>query len=181
LVLAGGPNAPDPKASSNATMNVAPGEYVLICFVDIPDRVPHFAKGMVRPLTVIAGATAGVEPSADVIITLTDYAFTVTAGALTAGKHIVKIVNNGPQDHEIELLRFAAGKTMKDLAAWAASLQGPPPAGAIGGVANLTKGAAAYFDIDFTPGNYVFVCFYPDARDGRPHLEHGMIKEFTIQ
>jgi uncharacterized cupredoxin-like copper-binding protein len=181
LVLAGGPNAPDPKSLSNATMNVAPGNYVLICFVDIPDKVPHFAKGMVRPLTVVAGTVAGVEPTADVVITLSDYSFTVTTGALTAGKHVVKIVNNGPQDHEIELLRFAAGKTMKDLGAWAASLQGPPPAGAIGGVANITKGAAAYFDVELTPGNNVFLCFFPDAKDGKPHMEHGMIKEFTIQ
>lgn len=181
LVLAGGPNAPDPKAQSNATMNLTPGNYVLVCFVDIPDKVPHLAKGMVRPLTVTAGTSAGVEPTADVVITLSDYSFTVTTGALTAGRHVVKLVNNGPQDHEIELMRFAAGKTLKDLGAWAATLQGPPPAGAIGGVANITKGAAAYFDVDLTPGNYVFLCFFPDANDGKPHLEHGMVKEFTIQ
>ena len=180
-VLAGGPNAPDPKAQSNATMNLAAGNYVLVCFVDIPDKVPHLAKGMVRPLKVTAATEAGVEPTADVVITLSDYAFTVTTGALTAGKHVVKLVNNGPQDHEIELMRFAAGKTLKDLGAWAATLQGPPPAGAIGGIANIAKGGAAYFDVELTPGNYVFLCFFPDAKDGKPHMEHGMIKEFTIQ
>src|SRR6185436_12564638 len=37
LVAVGGPNAADPKTESNATINLAPGNYVFLCFVDIPD------------------------------------------------------------------------------------------------------------------------------------------------
>jgi hypothetical protein len=32
-----------------------------------------------------------------------------------------------------------------------------------------------------TPGNYVMLCFLPDAKDGKPHLDHGMVKEFTVK
>ncbi len=38
----------------------------------------------------------------------------------------------------------------------------------------------AYLPVDLAAGNYLLVCFLPDAKDGKPHLAHGMIKEFTI-
>jgi hypothetical protein len=180
-VSVGGTGVPDPKTEANATVNLAPGQYVLLCFVDIPGKVPHFTKGMVRPLTVAASPAAGAEPKADVTVALTDYAFTVKAGALAAGKHTVKIVNDGPQDHEVQLIRLAPGKTFKDFGAWIAKPEGPPPASGLGGIAGLTKGGVGYFDVELSAGNYVLVCFASDAKDKKPHVEHGMLKEFTVQ
>lgn len=187
IVFAGGPNAPSPKAEAEATVNMEPGNYVLICFVDIPDHVPHFTKGMLHPLTVTAAAgPAAAEPTADATVTLADYSFTTT-GALTAGKHTFKIVNKGPQPHEIEVIRLAPGKTMKDVnefinkGAYAGKAEGPPPLDAVGGISSVMPGMTEYFTADITPGNYVFLCFVPDAKDGKPHLEHGMTKEFTVK
>jgi hypothetical protein len=185
LVFAGGPNAPNPKSEADAMINMQPGNYVLICFVDIPDHVPHFTKGMVRPLKVTAASGApAAEPTADLTVTLADYAFT-TEGAPTAGKHTIKVVNKGPQPHELELVRFAPGKTMKDAneymeKAYAGKADGPPPFEALGGIASEIPGTTEYFTTDLTPGNYAFLCFVPDAKDGKAHLEHGMIKEFKI-
>src|SRR3954467_6781270 len=42
FVLVGGPNAPAPKAESNATFDIAAGNYAILCFVDTPGGVPHF-------------------------------------------------------------------------------------------------------------------------------------------
>jgi hypothetical protein len=30
------------------------------------------------------------------------------------------------------------------------------------------------------PGNYVLICFEPDAKDGMPHFVHGMLQAFTV-
>jgi len=38
-----------------------------------------------------------------------------------------------------------------------------------------------YFTADFTPGNYILMCFLPDAKDGKPHLAHGMTKQITVK
>ncbi len=185
MIFAGGPNAPNPHATADASVNLQPGNYVLLCLVDIPNKEPHFAKGMVRPLKVTAAAGAPApEPTADATVTLSDYAFAVK-GALAAGKHTIKIVNSGPQVHEVELVRLAPGKTMKDFGeymekAYKGQADGPPPADALGGVAAEPNGGAAYFTADLTPGNYVLLCFVPDAKDGKPHLEHGMVKEFKV-
>lgn len=42
---AGGPNAVDAGRDLTATLDVPPGEYALVCFVDTPDHVPHLQRG----------------------------------------------------------------------------------------------------------------------------------------
>jgi hypothetical protein len=181
LVLEGGPNAPDPGASFDATVDLAEGNYVILCMVDIPDHVPHAMKGMVRPLKVTAAsAPSAAAPTADVTITLADYNFLI-GGALTPGKHTIKLENKGPQAHEIEIVRLAPGKTAKDLGEWMQTMQGPPPGNAIGGISGTVPGATSYIDVDLTPGNYLFLCFLPDAKDGKTHIDHGMIKEVAVK
>jgi hypothetical protein len=34
--------------------------------------------------------------------------------------------------------------------------------------------------MEFTPGEYGMLCFIPDAKDGKPHIAHGMMKQFTV-
>jgi hypothetical protein len=118
LVEVGGPNAPNPTSESNATIDLQAGSYVMLCFIDIPDKTPHFMKGMVRPLKVTAASNAGSPPVADVVVGMADYAFTVKNGTLSSGKHVIQVTNDGPQGHEVELVRLAPGKTVKDLLAW---------------------------------------------------------------
>jgi len=177
----GGPNTPNPGSSSDAIIDLKEGNYVILCMVDIPDHVPHFAKGMVRPIKVTAATGAPAPtPVADATVTLNDYAFTLS-GALAAGTHTIAITNKGPQPHEMFLARYAPGKTMKDLVSWVDKPQGPPPGDAVGGVSAIANGSTNYITVNLTPGNYVLLCFIPDAKDGKIHVQHGMSKEFTVQ
>ena len=181
VTFVGGPNAPDPGGTTDATFNLPEGNYAVMCFVDLPDHVMHFRKGMIRPLKVVASsAPAAPEPTADATITLSDYSFTVS-GKLTPGKHTIKVVNKGPQDHELELARIAPGKTSKDLLAWIGKPEGPPPGNALGGVAGTVTGSTSYITVDLTAGDYAFICFVPDSKDGKPHFQHGMVKDFKVQ
>ena len=185
-VFVGGPNAPSPGSASDATLNLQPGSYAMLCVVDIPGHVAHVAKGMVRPLTVTAASGApAAEPNADVTITESDYKFDIPAN-ITAGNHTFKIVNSGPQPHEVEIIRLAPGKTMKDFGefmakAYADKVDGPPPGDGLGGITAMIPGGTEYFTANMTPGNYVMICFVPDMKDGKPHADHGMVKEFTVK
>src|SRR5690606_25672614 len=78
----GGPNAPMPGAGSEATMELEPGEYLLVCVVPSPDGMPHFLKGMVKPITVREGSSAGSPPVSDVEVTMSDHTFEMS-GELT--------------------------------------------------------------------------------------------------
>lgn len=180
IVDAGGPNPPMPNGTSEATEYLAPGTYAIVCFVPSPDGTPHIAKGMMRELTVTPSSGASAPaPNADASVTLADYSFT-TAAPLTSGHHVIRVTNAGPQSHEVVLVRLAPGKTGQQFAQWVNGMKGPPPGALLGGVAAMAPGDTAYFPADLTPGNYAFVCFVPDSKDGKPHVAHGMIHDFVV-
>ena len=175
-----GPNVPDPKGTSTLTAEVAAGDYAVICLVDVPGMMPHFARGMVKGLTVTAGTGAiAAAPTADVTMTMFDYNFTLST-PLTAGRHVIEVVNTGPQPHEVFILRLAPGKTLDDFGKWMATMEGPPPGTALGGTTLALPGVKSWIEVDLAAGEYALLCFVPDAKDGKPHLEHGMVHPFTI-
>ncbi|NUQ21717.1 MAG: hypothetical protein HOQ09_12275, partial [Gemmatimonadaceae bacterium] len=174
-----GVNPPAPGKVAEATVNLQPGSYLLVCFVPSADGVPHIAKGMSRALTVTGASVAATRLPADVEMKLVDYGF-VLSTPLTSGAHVVRVVNAAQQTHEVVFVRLAPGKTAADLASWVEKQQGPPPAEPLGGVAGLGVGQAASFPVTLTPGEYALLCFVPDAKDGKPHVAHGMVKPFTV-
>ena len=179
--FASGPNAAMPGGHSIATVDLAAGNYAIICLVDVPDRIPHFAKGMIRPLTVVADTgAASAMPKGNITLTLTEYAFQ-PSDTIRATHEVFDVVNAGAQPHEVVLVKFLPGKGMKDLQAWAADYKGPPPIVVLGGVTATPPGMPVQFAADITPGDYAFVCFIPDVKDGKPHIEHGMVTPFTVK
>ncbi len=178
----GGPNGVDPARSSLATIvDLEPGQYAALCIIPGPDGVPHVMKGMMREITVHAVShpvPAERKPSAT--IALVDYGFQPTK-PLTGGHHLVLVRNDGKQTHELEIAKLLPGKTPRDLAAWADKMSGPPPAHFVGGVSPLAPGKSNELALDLAPGHYVFLCFVPDAKDGKPHVAHGMVSDFVIR
>jgi hypothetical protein len=110
---------------------------------------------------------------------MADYAF-VTSLVPSAGIHTLRVDNQGKQGHEAVLIRLAPGKSLADVAAWVDNQVGPLPAELLGGLTALAPGSEGFFTVDLTPGHYAFLCFVPDAADGKPHIARGMLKEFTI-
>jgi plastocyanin len=180
-VAAGGPNPSAPGLpEASATLRLEPGPYALVCYVPSSDGMPHVAKGMVASLDVVAEGEVAGDPTGDVEMVLTDYAFGLAA-PMTAGPHEIHLVNQAEQPHEVVLVRLAEGATGMAFPEWAeGGMKGPPPATLIGGVSAIAKGQSASFPVDLAPGNYALICFVPDAKDGRPHFAHGMVQEFTI-
>jgi hypothetical protein len=176
----GGPNAPAPGGGeSNATLSLAPGDYVVACLIHGKDRVPHAMKGMIRRLTVVKAAKPAADPVGDVTMTLHDYSFTLSR-SITAGHRLIEVRNNGAQPHEVELAQLAPGKTVQDLLTWLHTREGPPPGVPLGGVAPLVKGGVNWFEADLEPGKYALICFAPDRTDGKPHYQHGMVQEIEV-
>lgn len=180
-VFMGGPNAPMPHGGADAVaIDLTPGNYAVICLVPGPDGVLHMKRGMVKALTVTAPTMARTMPASDLTLELADYQFTFSS-APTAGKHVVRVVNNGPQLHEAELFRLQPGKEGVDVMNWVVEgFQGPPPGMPIGGAAPESPGHESLLTLDLTPGDYAILCFMPDAHDGKVHAEHGMIYNFKV-
>lgn len=178
----GGPGAVIPGDSSEVTMILEPGSYALLCYVPNVENVPHFALGMMRPFVVSPSTRAAARPpAADLAMVLDDYRFDLS-GALRAGRQTIEVSNVASQFHEVVFMRMEPGKTALDFGRWEMTgRQGPPPGRPIGGPVGLDTGERNWFTVDLTPGNYSLICFYPDRRDGKPHFEHGMTRDFVIE
>jgi uncharacterized cupredoxin-like copper-binding protein len=177
----GGPNGIAPEQEGNSTTALTPGHYALLCFIPGADGVPHEMKGMIQPFEVTPATGASAElPAAGDTVKLADYSFKESQ-PFTSGRHTILVQNIGPQPHELVLLRLSPGKSVAQFGKWAEEgMKGPPPAMPLGGVGFIENGASGVFTVDLTPGDYGFICFVPDVKDGKPHFGHGMIKQFKV-
>ena len=179
LVVLGGPNAAPPGGTAEATVDLPPGSYTIICLIPAADGMPHMTKGMARALEVTQGASTAAMPAADITVKLSDYSFDIT-GPLTAGRHVIRVEDAGPQMHELVFVKLEAGKTVQQMAQWLEKPAGPPPGALVNGASPMTLGVANTTVVDLAAGDYGMICFVPDAKDGKPHIAHGMVKQITV-
>lgn len=179
LVVVGGPNSAAPGGTAEATLDLAAGEYTLVCVIPGPDGKPHMMKGMRRALTVTQGNSTAVLPTPDITVKLSDFAFGI-ADTIGSGRHVIRYENDGPQQHEVVFVKLEPGKTAEDFLKWAEKLNGPPPASVVNGASPMTTGKSNTVAVDLAPGNYAMVCFIGDSKDMKPHFMHGMVKKITV-
>jgi uncharacterized cupredoxin-like copper-binding protein len=185
ISFVGGPNAVTPGDTGLATQTLEPGNYVFVCWIPTADGTPHIMKGMMRAMVVKAAqaapAPAAAEPAVGFSITLSDYDFALSA-PLTAGTRTIRVENGATQPHEVVITALPPGKSLQDFIAWEkGGEKGPLPTGKwLGGVGGMDPGGHAQFTATFAPGNYLLLCFWPDAKDGKPHIVHGMAKQITV-
>jgi hypothetical protein len=183
LTFPAGPGVVIGGDSSNATATIAPGNYLIMCFIPSPDGKLHVQKGMVRRLVVIPalpGRAAAAEPKADLTVTLSDYGFALSA-PLTAGTHTLRVENAGPQLHELTFERLAPGRALSDWRRWlAAGMRGEPVTTPAGGFMGPDRGKVGWVTVTLAPGNYLLNCYVPDRKDGKPHFMYGMVQEIAV-
>lgn len=181
VVFVGGPNTPVPQGGvTEDVVDLAPGNYAVVCVIPDSDGAPHMVKGMAKALSVTPTSKKGSLPKADITLTLNDYKFDFSK-PLTPGKHAVKIVNHSRQPHEAVLFKMEPGKTGEDMAHWVeAGMNGPPPGAPVSGISPMSPGKENILHLDVTAGNYALLCFMPDDKDGKMHIAHGMIYNFKI-
>ena len=177
----GGPGAVSPGDSVTQYVVLEPGTYSMICWWPDSTGKEHVMSGMLATLTV-TGQTAGapVEPTPDIYLRERDYAI-ATTGAFTSGPHVFRVDNDGPQDHDVTILRVLPGKSDADIDKW---LLNPDmrdvPVEALGGVVGVGRFGHTEFAADLKPGSYLILCMIPDAKDGKPHFMHGMVTKVSV-
>jgi plastocyanin len=176
----GGPNTAGANETAEGTMTLEPGTYMLVCWIPSPDGMLHVMKGMVKPLTVTGPALAATEPTADITMMMDDYTFELSK-PITPGRHTIRFENRAAQAHEAVIAQLLPDKTLAQTVTWLNGGQaGPEPVVLLGGASGLAKGRHMFITADFQPGHYALLCFIPDAKDGKPHFDHGMAKEIIV-
>ncbi len=175
----GGTGTADPgsESSADALIDLGEGNYVLLCFVEDADGVPHLALGMVQPFTAVpATEEVASMPDADVTVNMVDFGYGDDPTELPSSG-IVEVVNDSEsQLHEMNMLQLADGAAVSDAAAFFGSEPtGPPPFSSVGGMQALMPAGSSFLVLeDLAPGDYAFICLIPDPADGVPHIAKGM-------
>jgi hypothetical protein len=171
----GGPGTALPGDSTHVWLDLAPGHYAVLCFY-----AGHLKRGAARDFEAVGPVHAAAVPRADLNVRMVNFGYLVT-GALHAGHQILHVENAGPEPHEFDFYRLAAGKTPKDFFAWKENhRKGVAPALPVGGSGSMVAGRAVWLPLTLTAGRYFAFCEVPARVDGKPHYMHGMVREFTV-
>ncbi|MGH2591932.1 MAG: hypothetical protein ACRDGG_00280 [Anaerolineae bacterium] len=184
VTIAGGVGVATPNHHEQVVLNLAEGQYVMLCFFASEDGVPHLAKGMFKPIQVVARKSQAVvqEPKSDGSIVMKDFRFEMPA-EIKAGRLTWKVTNQGARPHEIVIAKLLPGKTLDDFMAFMQTYEGEPPVedAEAGRVAAMGPGQTGWVNLDLSAGDYVALCFVPDAATGKAHAEMGMIQFFSVK
>lgn len=173
---AGGINATAPGDYQQVTLDMTPGDYVMLCFVyDEDDPTAHVLKGMLHPFQVAPPPSEAAEPQPDLTVTAQEYSF--DAPDIAAGQHVIQLTNQGAQPHEMALLKLSSSD-QSDNPDEQATLTDTTPSG---GIAVIPPGSSGWATVNFTPGTWMMVCYVPDAATGTPHATLGMTHMFTVR
>ena len=180
ILPSGGASVLSPGLEASVTLDLREGEYALLCFIEEPDGVPHFVKGMARDITVEGEEVAAEAPEESVTITGRDYALEAP-GTLEVGELTLRFTNAGQDIHEVIFARLPDGPDVSDEDIVAFFLdEGPPPFGGPpqfrGGVQAIIPGASQLGTLNLEPGRYLLLCGLPNE-EGIPHLALGMIRQ----
>jgi hypothetical protein len=144
------------------------------CRSDKPAADPSTVEGAPAAAMDSAGAA---EPNV-LTVTARDFAFDAPA-EVPAGLTRIRLVNQGPSLHHIQLLKLEDGKNLKD---FLGALQGekfPTWAKDAGGPAPPEVGSTSSIIQALEPGTYAMICFIPSP-DGMPHAMKGMTRELKV-
>ena len=103
-------------------------------------------------------------------------------------KGLLRFKNAASNNHFLEMGKLKKGYTYKDFKKWlAASQDGPPGPSPVNfdiglGSGVLSPGYSATFNYNLPKGDYVMLCFWPDASmGGMPHAFMGMHRVITLK
>ncbi len=190
IVFIGGPGLTGPGRTSQVTVHLDPGTYMLECYMKT-DGVFHSynpdttAYGMVHQLTVTAPASDAPEPRASLALTLSSTDGLQMSGTPVEGEQTVAVrfkdqkLHENFVGHDVHLVRLDADTDMDALVAWmdwtrVGGLQTPAPARFVGGLNEMPAGRTGYMTVTLEPGRYAWIAEVPNARD------KGMLEEFTV-
>lgn len=166
-----------PGSSASVTVpKLAAGTYALVCFLNVEgEETPHFAKGMIDELEVVADEAEGPgEP---------DATYTTSAGKavegpaeLKAGRRLLRFDAAGEGGGELEpgIIKLDDGVTIEEFAKSLAVFdeEGLPknaadtiPGEFIVGLFDFDDNTTVYVSVDLKPGTYIVTAQDTDADD----------------
>lgn len=190
IVFLGGPGLTSPGQTSQATVYLEPGTYLLECYVKT-DGIFHSYNpnpsiyGMVHEFTVTDEMSEAPEPNATLQIKISTAGGIEMEGNLIPGERTVAVhfadqtVHENFVGHDVHLVSVTGDLDLERLEQWMdwrqpEGLQTPAPALFLGGINEMPAGTTGYFTVTLEPGNYAWISEVPGSS------EKGMLKTFSV-
>lgn len=190
IVFTGGPGLTAPGRTSQSTVYLEPGTYLLECYVKTDGNFHSYNAnpgnyGMVHQFTVTEDVSEAPVPTADLNITLSNERGIEVDSLIAPGEHTIAVHFESQQQHEnfvqndIHLARLGADADLPELASWVdwtqpTGLQDPSSVEFLGGLEEMPAGSTGYFTVTLEPGRYAWVSEVTNPAD------KGMLKVFTV-
>lgn len=186
----GGPGFTAAGHSSETTVNLGPGHYIVECYVKNDEEVFHSSIGMLTYFNVAGEDSTAQVPESTAGVTISSAEGIQFDDSLSTGVHTFEIFFEDQttydhlQGHNVQLVKLADKEDqelLNDLAGWMdwrqpGSLVNRAPEGAtfLGGSMEMAGGSTAYFHTELEPGDYAWVAEVPNP------AEHNMLRTFTV-
>lgn len=177
----GGPNGVGGGQTSEASLYLEPGSYVIMCGIPGKNHKTHAVLGMQKALRVMDTHAPPPEFQGNFHMAMFDYEFVVVQ-PFRKGRHTFYVVNRGSQSHQASIIRLNRGASAKEVLT--ALEKGNPsrlPGALIGGMSGLEPGRDGTFTADLAPGRYAIMCLFSSPHAKESHAAKGMVMNFTIE
>lgn len=91
---------------------------------------------------------------------------------------MLRVSNQGRQDHQLRLVRLHAGATLND---FMSAADPDSISTAIAGVSRIGPGAMAYLPVRLPAGSYIAYCLISDPASHKLHVELGMLRLIQVE
>ncbi|GAA3576213.1 hypothetical protein [Snuella lapsa] len=183
----GGVGLTGPGQTSESTIKLDPGHYILECYVKMPNGKFHSSMGMAKAIFANDSDSGNIPPETNVEITISstegiNYGNEIKKGKNTFSVYFKdQVVHENFVGHDVNLAKLDGNTNIDALGAWMnwadpKGLITPAPSGVtfLGGVNESPQGHTSYFTVNLTPGTYAFISEVPNAS------KKGMLKTFTV-
>lgn len=187
VIYSGGSGLVSPQKSGLTTIKLEPGNYLMECYVKMPNGKFHTSMGMVKAIIVTDKDSGNLSPKETINITISSKEGIVHDKPIAKGKQIFavhfkdQIVHENFVGHDVNLVKINKDTDLEVLEKWMNwaepnGLMSPAPVGFtfLGGVNDMPAGSKGYFTAILEPGNYALVSEVPNT------INKKMLKTFSV-
>ncbi|MEO8621420.1 MAG: hypothetical protein ABI625_10165 [bacterium] len=172
----GGPTLVAPGDSLDVMLRLTEGHYLVLSW-----RRDDALSGFAAEFQAQGGGAPHDLPRDVQEVVLGDYS--ISPMLARRGPTMLHVMNRGPHEHEMTILRLARGKKADDYYAWKdAGEVGAAPAVPVAGTSALAARAEVWMPLVLEPGNYLALCSVETigANPVPRHYTLGMQQRFTV-
>jgi hypothetical protein len=188
VIFAGGIGLTSPNTTSESTIYLEPGNYLMECYVKMSNGQFHSVMGMSKEILVTDYKSKIEKPQSTINISISHENGIKANDTYMAGNQIIAVTFTNQKTHEhflghdIHLVKLSDEADLKQLDSWMnwfnpKGLISPSPKGItfLGGIQEMPKNNTGYFKVNLKPGKYAFISEVPDP------IKNNMLKHFIVK